>query len=176
VTPPVQPGDVLLVRTGSIAGTFIRLGAALTGKPNLASHVAVLHHTDGHGTPWAIEGRPGGVGWRDARQYLTSAWELDNAAQPKTDLQRQRVCGTMEALIGTAYDWPGIVADALSALRIRLPGWDPSWHGTVPGHVVCSSLAAYAYAKAGLPCPAGDRNVTPGDWDQFVLTKAWEAP
>jgi hypothetical protein len=80
----------------------------------------------------------------------------------------------MEALIGVAYDWRAIAADAFTSFHLRLPGWDPQWRGTVPAHVVCSSLAAYAYAKAGLPCPAGDRSVTPGDWDSFVLTKAWE--
>jgi hypothetical protein len=169
----VQPGDVILVRTGSIAGTLIRLGAALTGKPNLASHVCVLHHVDEHGTPWALEGRPGGAGWRDARQYLSSSWELDNAAQPKTPEQRAAVCKTMEALIGTAYDYRAIAADAFAALHMRLPGWDPSWRGTVPGQAVCSSLAAYAYAKAGLRCPAGDRGVVPGDWDTWVLTRGW---
>jgi len=86
------------------------------------------------------------------------------------------VCKTMEALIGTAYDWDAIAADAFSALRIRMPGWSPSWHGTVPGHAVCSSLAAYAYIRAGLACPAGDRGVTPAGWDQFILTRAWETP
>ena len=42
-----------------------------------------------------VEGRPGGAGWRDARDYLTSKWTLTNAAQPKTAEQRDAVCATM---------------------------------------------------------------------------------
>jgi hypothetical protein len=171
----VRPGDVLVIRTGSVAGAMIRLGAALRGRPNLSNHVAVAHHTDAHGTVWTIEGRPGGTGWRDARAYLASPWTLTNTAQPKTPAQRKAVCDVMQAMLGTPYSWAEIVADAAADLHISLPSWEPSWNGTVPAHVVCSSLAAYAYAKAGLPCPAGGRECQPSDWDAFVLTRAWEA-
>lgn len=168
----VLPGDVLAVRTSGLAGAAIRLGAALRGAANLSNHIAVAHHTDTHGTLWVLEGRPGGVGWRDAGAYTASRWTLVNSAQPKTDAQRAAVCKVMEALVGTAYDWAGIAADAGADLHLDT-AWLPSWHGTVPAHVVCSSLAAYAYGKAGLPCPAGGRQVQPGDWDQFILTRAW---
>jgi len=79
----VQPGDVLAVRGGGLAGKLIRLGAAFRGQPNLDAHIAVVHHTDEHGTVWALEGRPGGVGWRDAKAYLASPWTVTNAGQPK---------------------------------------------------------------------------------------------
>jgi hypothetical protein len=178
---PVQPGDVLTVRSSVPAGWgrvrspawWIRLGSALHNAPDLSNHVAVAHHADEHGTLWCIEGRPGGAGWRDARPYLESPYTLDNAAQPKTEAQRLAVCATMEALIGAAYDWQAIVADGFTDLGWRLPGWDPSWRGTVPVQVVCSSAAAYAYAKAGLPCPAGERGCQPADWDRFILARAW---
>ena len=175
MTAAVQPGDVLVIRTGGIAAAMIRLGAALRGRPNLSNHVAVVHHTDARGTAWTLEGRPGGVGWRDARAYLGSPWTLANAAQPKTGAQRERVCDTMLAMTGTAYDWDAIAADAAADLHLNT-AWRPEWKdGTVPGHVVCSSLAAYAYGKAGLPCPAGGRQVQPADWDAWILTRAWEA-
>jgi len=54
----LRPGTVLVTRSGGFAGTMIRFGAALRGKPNLQNHVAVAHHTDVHGTLWCIEGRP----------------------------------------------------------------------------------------------------------------------
>jgi hypothetical protein len=168
----VQPGDVILVRTGGLASVMIRLGSALRDRPNLNNHVAVIHHTDAHGTVWCLEGRPGGVGWRDAEAYLASPWLLANAAQPKTGPQRQAVCGVMQAMIGAAYDWEAIAADGAADLHLDT-AWLPSWNGTVPGHVVCSSLAAYAYAKAGLPGPVGGRQVQPGDWDAFILTRGW---
>jgi hypothetical protein len=170
----VQPGDVILVRTGSTAAAAIRLGAALLGRPNLANHVAVIHHTDAHGTVWALEGRPGGVGWRDAKTYLSSPWTIANPRQPKNAAQRQAVCGVMLAMIGTAYDWAGIAADTLGAFHLdRL--WRPAWKdGTVPGQVVCSSLAAYAYARAGLTCPPGGREVTPGDWTELIMANKWQ--
>ena len=175
MTPDVQPGDVLAVRTGSVASAAIRLGAALLDRPNVANHIAVIHHTDAHGTVWALEGRPGGVGWRDAKAYLASPWTIANPRQPKTPAQRRAVCAAMLAMIGTAYDWQAIAADALNAFRLeRL--WHPTWKdGTVPGQVVCSSLAAWAYAKAGLACPPGGRETTPSDWVSLITENRWEA-
>ncbi len=169
----VLPGDVILVRSGGLAGTMIRLGAALRDAPNLANHAAVIDHTDAHGTVWAMEGRPGGAGWRDARAYLRSPWTISNAAQPKTAAQRSAVCKVMAAMIGSPYDWAAIAADAEADLHLDT-AWLPSWNGTVPGHVVCSSLAAYAYARAGLPGPAADRTCQPGDWSAWILTRGWE--
>jgi hypothetical protein len=173
VGEPVLPGTVLVVRTGGLAAAAIRLGAALRGRPNLSNHVVVAHHVDGAGTPWGIEGRPGGVGWADLRRYQASTWTLTNAAQPLTGAQRAAICAAMEKMLGTPYDWEAIVADAASSLRLDLPGWDASWHGTVAGQLVCSSAAAYGYGKAGVPCPAGARAVTPADWDEFILRRGW---
>lgn len=171
----VKPGDVLAIRAGKndIPGWWIRFGAAVQNKPNLSNHIAVAHHFDAHGTLWCIEGRPNGVGYVNAANYLKSPLLLTNVDQPKTDAQRAAVCDTMKTLIGTPYDWQAIVVDGFVDLGIKVPGWSPDWTGTVPAHVVCSSLAAYGYAKNGLKCPKGDREVQPADWDEFILTKAW---
>lgn len=165
----VLPGDVLVTRGGGIAGTMIRLGAALAGKPNLSAHVAVVHHRDDAGTLWVVEGRPGGVGWRDARDYLASPWTLANGAQPKTPGQRDIIARSATAMLGTPYDWAAIVGDGLDDLHL----WDPVG-GVVQGHAVCSAVAACLYDKAGLPRPAGDeRRVQPADWDTWCLTEGW---
>lgn len=109
----------------------------------------------------------------DATKYLNNPRTLTNVDQPKADGQRLGVAKTMESLLGTAYDWEAIVADALADLGMKMPGWDATWKGTVPAQVDCSSLAAYAYRKNLLPCPKGDRLVQPSDWDEFILEKAW---
>jgi hypothetical protein len=167
----VLPGDVLAVRGGGIPAAAIRLGAALRGKPNLSCHIAVVDHADDNGTLWCIEGRPGGVGWRDAKDYLASPWTLTNAAQPKDPAQRALITRTARAMLGTPYDWAAIAGDGLSDLHL----WDPV-HGQVRGHVVCSALAAYAYDKAGLARPARDeRMVQPADWDTWILTQGWQS-
>ncbi len=169
----VLPGDVLAVRGGGLAMTVVRLGAALTGKPNLSGHIAIVHHTDVNGTVWCLEGRPGGVGWAGAAGYLASRWTITNAAQPKTDAQRAAVAKAAEAMIGTKYDWDAIVADAAEDLCLDVV-WLPD-HGTVHGEVVCSALAAYAYDKAGLLRPAGaERLVQPASWDSWIVTRGWE--
>jgi hypothetical protein len=152
---------------------MIRFGSAFRDKPNLQNHVAVAHHTDEHGTLWCIEGRPGGVGWRDATTYTSSAWTLMNTDQPFTDTQGLLIAKSMEALLGTKYDWDSIAADALADLGMHLPGWNSKWKGLVAGQVVCSSAAAYAYGKAAVAHPAGDRGVQPADWSQWILTKGW---
>jgi hypothetical protein len=171
----VKPGDVLAVQTSGLAAYAIRTVAALRGKPDLSNHIAVVHHTDKQGTVWCIEGRPGGVGWRDARDYLDSRWTMTNNAQPKTAQQRSDVCEAMEAMLGTPYDWAAIVADGAADLHL-----DAAWlpvNGTVPGHVVCSSVACYAYDKAGLPRPPGAaRTDQPADWDMWIITRGWGSP
>ena len=169
-----EPGDVLAVRSTGWAGRLIRLSAALRDQPNLSNHIAVVHHRDTRGTLWALEGRPGGVGWRDTRDYLASRWTLTNTAQPKTGAQRDTVCVTMETMIGTAYDFEAIAADAGHAFGLDT-AWLPDFKtGQVPGHVVCSSLAAYAYSKSGLAHPPGnDRTIEPADWDTWITTQAW---
>ena len=173
----LQPGDVILVRTGGLAAAMIRLGAALRGAPNLSNHIAVAHHADAHGTLWAIEGRPGGAGWRDAGAYLASPWTVTNRVQPKTAVQRAAVCKTMEAMLGTAYSWAEIAEDAGMAFGLK-DIWSEKVNGTPPGEIVCSSLAAYAYDKAGLPAPspADYAHVTPGDWTAWLIQNRWSSP
>ncbi len=169
----IQPGDLLTTRSNTLPGQLIRFGAAMLGRPNLDNHVAIVHHVDRHGTIWCLEGRPGGVGWRDARDYLNSPCTLNNAGQPKTDVQRKAIGQGAVDLIGTPYDWDAIAGDALHVFGIPLAEAWQLTDGQVPGHVVCSSLAAYLYAKAGLEHPPGDRLVSPGDWDQLIITNSW---
>ena len=174
----LKPGTVLCTRTkGGVrsGGWWIRLSAALQNKPNLSNHVAVVHHRDEQGTWWCIEGRPGGAGWKDAKGYLADKWTTGNDLQPLTDAQRAAIAKQMEALLATAYDWQSIAADGLATFGIKLPGWDSKWaDGQVAVQAVCSSLAAYAYAKVGVPHPAGGRGTTPADWTQWIMTRAWE--
>jgi hypothetical protein len=161
---------VLCVRTSGFAAAAIRLGAALRGKPDISNHVAVVHHTDTEGTTWVIEGRPGGVGWRDAADYLASRQTLTNAAQPKTAEQRKLITRAMEAMLGKAYDWDAIANDGLEDLHL----WAP-YAGQVHGETVCSALAAYGYDMGRTPRPKGqERLVQPGDWDEFIITRGWE--
>jgi hypothetical protein len=168
----VQPGDVLAVRSDACSAVMIRLGAALAGKPNVVNHIAIAHHRDSHGTLWCIEGRPGGVGWRDATAYLSSPWTLSNAAQPKTDAQRTVITDGAVAMLGTRYDWAAIIGDGLDDLHL----WDPV-DGQVHGEAVCSALAACLHDKAALARPAGgERKVQPADWAAWILTEGWRRP
>lgn len=171
----VQPGDVLLTRSPGIWTRLIRLGAALRDEPNLDSHVAIAHHVDASGTLWCLEGRPGGAGWRDASAYLASPWTVTNSAQAKSTQQRDAVCKTAEAMTGTQYAWSAIIEDAGLAFGLK-DIWAKKADGQVPGHIVCSSLAAYAYDRAGLaaPEPSDFRHVTPGDWLSFVITHHYQ--
>lgn len=172
VVPP-RPGLVVLARSNGWAAKLIRLGQRLAGLPHRFNHVAVVHHVDQHGTVWGIEGRPGGVGWVDMRHYLRAPGVLTNRAQPVTAEQGLAVAAAMEALLAHDYAWlDGIARDAARALD---PLWQPDdrWGAGVPGHVVCSSAADWAYEHAGLPSPRPDRACMPEDWGAFIDARGW---
>ncbi len=155
--PVVAPGDVICTRSTGWKARGIRFVAAIRDQPNLQNHVAVVHHLDDRGPLWCLEGKPGGVGWHTAGGYQQSPWTLTNAAQPKTDAQRKIICDGMLAMIGTEYDWEAIADDAVADVFGLRDLWQPTWDkDEVPGQVVCSSLAAYWYAKAALKGPATD--------------------
>lgn len=182
-----MPGDVLLVRNKGTAATTrlarwaIQLGAWLEGDPTTWTHVIVADHIDDTGLFWGLEGRPGGVGWVDIAPYLDDPVTLTNIRQPKAPNQRALITTAMAPLVGKAgYDWAAILADAAIALaaaghvepiwyeRVRV-----QWGTTMPGHVVCSALADYAYERAGLESPVPDRFCTPGDWARLIKARNW---
>jgi hypothetical protein len=173
VNPPIQPGDVLVVRTNGWVGDIIRFGAALHDFPNLENHVAIAHHMN-QGTWRGIEARPGGVGWVDLTSYLESRWTLTNFQQLKTPVQRSTVCTIMEQMLKTDYDWDAIAQDALNDLRIP-DVWAERWNGNTPDHVVCSSLAVWGYKESGLAYPhtTDPAHVQPADWTEFILANSY---
>jgi hypothetical protein len=175
-TTPIGVADVLAVRTGGIGGWAIRLGAQLRGLPHDDNHVVIAHHQDPAGVWWGLEGRPGGIGWVDLRRYLDSPATVTNAAQPRTDAQRAAIAADAVAMLGTAYDWPAVVHDALTDLDLA-DLWSRDWNGKgAPGHIVCSSYAAWLYGRENLPRPdvtEGGRWVQPGDWAAFDLAQGW---
>lgn len=171
-------GDVLCTRGGGWPGTVIRFGAALVGLPNTHGHVAVFMGPDPDGRDQVIEGRPGGVGYRDAAGYLKDHWTIDNRHQPKTPSQRLAIAAGAKAMLGTPYDWVGIGLDGMRAIHApQIYQWAAAHGKPSPNHVVCSSLADWLYAHVGLANPGRadfDRTTTPADWVQFITTHAWE--
>jgi hypothetical protein len=76
-------------------------------------------------------------------------------------------------MIGTAYDWAAIDDDTLRAFHMD-DLFSKTISGVVPGHVVCSSYAAFLYERAGWACPqVPDRDCEPGDWDALILAHGW---
>lgn len=171
-------GDVLVVYDPTIGGELIRLGEALEGKPAMWNHILIFSHYDANGTPWAIEARPGVVGWtaaQDLARYMSSFHTIDNIKQEKTTAQRVQVVEVARQLFGTPYDWTGIAADCLNALGPDI--WQPR-AGSVPTHLVCSSLVSYVYDKVGLEGPTYRktfRTVEPADWAKFILNGHYDS-
>lgn len=166
-------GDVMVTREGPWIISFaIRLGAWLTGRPATVNHVIIIHHKDPlTGRLVGIEGRPSGTGWCDATERFGQRWTNINTRQPKTEEQRLLIAKACEALIDTRYDWIAIAEAAQEATRLRLKAAEEWPDDAVPGAVICSSLADWAYEKVGLPNPGGPaltRFTTPGHWDAFI--------
>jgi hypothetical protein len=176
---PVQPGDTILTRGSSWTSEWIRRGAALLDKPNIHNHAIFVYRRDELNVLWGIAAEADGVKQVDLTGTLRSRWLLSNADQPKTPAQREQLCAVMAAAVGTKYDWGAIVHDGLEALRI-----DHFWRraefpedGRLPYGTVCSALVDWGHERVGLANPGGNtvtRYTSPGDWDQFILTRAWE--
>lgn len=178
----VNVGNVLVTREGPwYVSLAIRLGARLLGRPSVCNHAIIVHHVDAQGVWWGIEGRPGGVGWRDLRDVLSNAYTNANTQQPISEGQRYLIAVAAESLLSVAYDWSAIAEDAT---HIFVAGrlWEEvekhaEWgDNQIPGHVVCSSFADWAYESVNLPNPGGfkvTRFTTPGDWDEFMMNEGW---
>jgi hypothetical protein len=186
-TLPAAPGDVLAVWTGQgLAQDLIRAGEAMQGKPAIANHVVIITHQDQVGRWMGIQGQPGGVGPADCTPYLSDSRTRSNHDEPKPDNRGQLTILLASAAksLGIGYDWLGIAQDALdafgaqdlSALIDPLWRW-PSDHNLLPGHVVCSSLAAMLYdlPSVGWPHPdlGAERQCEPADWWQWSQARAW---
>lgn len=171
----IGPGDVIAVRTNGIAGELIRLGAMLRRLPHGVNHVVLVHHINDQGRWIGLEGRPGGVGWVDCTNYLASPATVDNREQPKTEAQRYLVAKASERLIGCAYDWEAIGAEALFDLGVPLSHID--WSGPNPPlHVICSSFAEWSYRQVDLARPEpsqGEVLVQPANWAAWDAAKGW---
>lgn len=181
-TGDVAIGDVIVTREGAWwASAAIRFGALLRHRPAYCNHAIIVHHKDENGALWGLEGRPGGVGWRDLSGPLS--WPLTNAnnRQPKTDEQRARITELALTMIGRPYDWKGIAEDTREALHLAwsIPLAREWKDGEVPGQVVCSSFADWVYETLGLGNPNGGkitRMTSPGDWDAFMIDGATQWP
>ena len=181
------PGDVLAVWTGNgLVQNLIRVGEAMVGKPAVANHVVIVTHQDSMGRWMGIQGQPGGVGPVDCTPYLSAAMTASNHDQPKPD-----DCGQLTSFLasaakslGISYDWVGIAEDALAACHVAdlsaaiNPLWQwPANRNLLPGHVVCSSLAAMLYDLPSVgwahPDLGAERECEPADWWQWSQTQAW---
>ena len=185
---PAAPGDVLAVWTGStLTQDLIRVGEALEGKPAVANHVVVITHVDKIGRWMGIQGRPGGVGLVDCTPFLSDARTMSNHDEPRPDDHGQLPSFLASAAksLGIGYDWVGIAEDTLDSVHLHNlseqidPLWRwPSDHGLLPGHVVCSSLAAMLYdlPEVGWAHPdLGDERVCePADWWRWSEAQAWD--
>jgi hypothetical protein len=184
---PAAPGDVLAVWTGDgLVQDLIRAGEALDGKPAVANHVVVITHQDQLGRWIGIQGQPGGVGLADCTPYLSDPRTMSNHAQPRPDDNGQLTAFLASAArsLGIAYDWVGIAEDTFDALHVcdLCALIDPIWRwpagGTLlPGHVVCSSLAAMLYDLPEIgwahPDLGVERRCEPADWWEWSQARGW---
>jgi hypothetical protein len=167
---------------------LIRVGEALEGKPAVANHVVIITHRDQVGRWMGIQGQPGGVGPVDCTPFLSDSRTMSNHDEPKPNDRGQLTTFLASAAksLGIAYDWVGIAEDTLGALHVEdLSALiDPLWrwptdHNLLPGHVVCSSLAAMLYDLPPVgwahPDLGTERECEPADWWRWSQASAWTA-
>jgi len=158
----------------------------MVGKPAVANHVVIVTHQDNMGRWMGIQGQPGGVGPVDCTPYLSVAMTASNHGQPKPDDRGQLASFLASAAksLGISYDWVGIAEDVLAACHVEdlsaaiNPLWKwPANRNLLPGHVVCSSLAAMLYDMPSVgwahPDLGAERTCEPADWWQWSQSRAW---
>jgi hypothetical protein len=183
---PAAPADVLAVPGGGTAGWLIRIGEIIAGKPSPAGHVVIVTHQDVKGRWIGIQGQPGGVSLCDCTPFLSDSRTRTNHAQPRPDVNGNRqltfLAGAVKSL-GISYDWAGIAEDVSKVIAPNLSAeidglwrW-PSDRNLLPGHVVCSSLAAMLYdlpaVDWGHPDLGTERVCLPSDWYTWNDKKLW---
>jgi hypothetical protein len=186
VTPlAAAPGDILAVVGGGLGGWLVDVGQAIAGRPSRGTHVVVVTHQDAKNRWMGIQGHPGGVGLVDCTPFLNDARVRSNHAQPRANDRGQLNIFLASATksLGLQYDWAGIAGDAanvvshdLSAEIDRLWRW-PTDTNLLPGHVVCSSLAAMLYDLMDVswqhPGMGKERMCEPADWWNWNDDQQW---
>jgi hypothetical protein len=112
---------------------------------------------------------------------------MSNHDQPRPDDRGQLTAflASAAASLGIAYDWVGIAEDTLDALhatdlaKLIDPLWRwPSGRNLLPGHVVCSSLAAMLYDLPSVgwahPDLGTERTCEPADWWRWSQACGWK--
>jgi hypothetical protein len=179
------PGDILAVReSNGIWSKLIRFSEWWRGLPDLSDHCVVVTHKDQTGRWIGIAGGPRGVAVCDCTAYLQSSLTRSNYGQPRRNNHHQlsSFLASCAKSLGIAYDWVGIVEDTLDAFDLHDLSEliDPLWRwptedNVLPGHVVCSSLAARLYEIVGWEHPdvGTERVCVPAQWWQWNNNKAW---
>jgi hypothetical protein len=185
---PAAPGDILAVSGGGIGGYLVNVGQALANKPSIGTHVVVVTHQDALGRWIGVDGQPGGVALADCTGYLNDVRTRTNHDQPRANDKGQLttfLAGTVKSL-GIAYDWAGIAGDVSETLAPDLTAdidWLWRWPASasvLPGHVVCSSLAAMLYDLPAVgwqhPDLGKERMCEPADWWNWNDGRLWLPP
>jgi hypothetical protein len=184
---PAAPGDVLAVSAGPWwARQLIEAGERLRGLACPVDHVVIVTHQDRVGRWIGIQGQPGGVALADCTPYLSAPVTRSNHGQPKPAAGSPEMTVFLASCaksLGIGYDWAGIAEDGLDALHLhdlaglvnRLWAW-PANRMLLPGHLVCSSLAANLYEIADWPHPSMDteRQCEPADWWRWNDRQMWK--
>lgn len=152
--PSLEPGNYVVVRTGSLFGWLIR---AFTRSPYDHAFVYVGGGQIVEATAWGVR--------LDKLALYTGAKAAANTGEPMTTAQRDAVVASARATVGREYNWPDI-----PVIGLRLLGFKWGWLRRVANDRdadICSEDVAKAGVAAGLTswlCGHADPAfVTPAD-------------
>jgi uncharacterized protein YycO len=170
-----RPGDFFVTENMSTQWRTQLMAYAI--QFGTASHVNHAGIFVGQGQ--VIEARPGGAGYAPVSDYLkyNTKW----STLPLTDQQREAIVGHTQALIGTPYGWPDIIAIAIAQKRLgshldvtKPLAQQPWWYQRIAreDRLICSQLVDYAYYLAGVHLYDDNRPfglVSPADLEKFCV-------
>jgi hypothetical protein len=153
--PPI--GSFGVVRTGGIAGWFIRLGTF-----SRYNHAFVV----GRGGI-LVEADPKGARYNHISNYPNARYNLHTSLPDGT---REQIWKSAEAMVGRRYGWLDILALSLRFFGLRF-GWIED-RIKRQDRLICSQLVVLAYAQAGVYLFDDGRlaqDVTPGDLADLLI-------
>lgn len=160
-----QPADFFLGPMEGRIGTAVAFGQFLNGEGFLPYRHAGILLPNGK----TVEAMPGGAIIGEIDRYDPEKLRWSSGLIELTDEQRELICAYGRASRGIPYSFADYAALALHRFKVPAPGLQKYISNS--GHMICSQLVDFIYARSGVHLFKDGRwpgYVTPGSLNMLL--------